>query len=165
MNPQEISIPKLALKSGILICASFIVYFMIMKYLNLIHVVELRFLNIFILIAGLLSTFRYFRRQTNVLNIVYLEGLFLGVLTTLVSFMLFAVFLYFYFLKVDPDLLLELKDNAMMMGTSLTATSAAASVLIQGACSGLIISFAIMQYYKSGFYKTMQEKRQNGIHV
>jgi hypothetical protein len=137
-----------------------------MKYLDLLYITELRFLNIFILITGLIVTFRYYRKQTNVLNVPYFEGLGLGVLTSFVSFALFAVFIYYYFLEVDPALLQSLKGNTVMLGnTSMTAFYTAATVVLQGMVSGLIVSFAIMQYYKSGFYKTLSEKRKEGVRV
>lgn len=166
MATTELSIPKLAIKAGIAICISFIAYFMVMKYLDLLYMTELRFLNIFILITGLIVTFRYYRKQTNVLNVPYFEGLGLGLLTSFVSFALFAVFIYFYFLKVDPALLQSLKGNTVMLGnTSMNALYTAATVVLQGMVSGLIVSFVIMQYYKSGFYKTLNEKRKEGVRV
>lgn len=165
MEPQKVYTPKLALKSGILICFSFITYFMLMKMFNLIHITELRFLNIFIMTGGLVLTFRQYRFKSKILNINYLDGMFLGVLTSLISVVTYTVFIYFYFLKIDPALLQELKGNTVMTGNSLSATSAAATVIVEGICAGIILSFIILQYYKSGFYKTVQEKRQNGIHV
>jgi hypothetical protein len=166
MATTELSIPKLAIKAGIAICISFIAYFMVMKYLDLLYMTELRFLNIFILITGLIVTFRYYRKQTNVLNVPYFEGLGLGLLTSFVSFALFAVFIYFYFLEVDPALLQSLKGNTVMLGnTSMNALYTAATVVLQGMVSGLIVSFVIMQYYKSGFYKTLNEKRKEGVRV
>lgn len=165
MPTSDLSILKLALKTGAILCVLFIIYFMIMKYFGLIQFAELRFLNIFILLSVLFSTFRYYRMKTKILNIDYLEGLSLGVFSSGIGFALFAVFLYIYFSSIDPMLLDQLRGNTVMMGNALTPVSAAGSVLIEGICSGLILSFSIMQYFKSGSYKTLQEKRRNGIHV
>ncbi len=164
MEIPTFSIPKLAVKAGFIICTSFILYFMLMKYFNLTQFAILRFLNLFILTGGLFLTFRYYRIKTKVLNIAYFDGLTLGVVTTLTSFILFAIFIYNYFLYIDPLLLQELKDNTVMMGNSLTAFAASATILIEGICSGVILSFVIMQYFKSGFYRTLQEKIQNKVH-
>ena len=165
MSTPQLSIPKLAVKAAVRICISFIVYFMMMKYLNLIHITSLRFLNIFILIGGLFATYRYYRAQTKILNIEYFDGILLGILTSIASFIFFAIFIYISF-RAEPALLQVLKGNTIMMGFgSLTPAYAAATVIIEGTFSGLIISFAIMQYYKSGFYRTIQEKRHAGVIV
>ncbi|MEO8085973.1 MAG: hypothetical protein ABI763_04085 [Bacteroidota bacterium] len=161
METKPFSIPTLAVKAGFIICASFIAYFMVMKYCNLTQYAVLRFLNLFILTGGLLLTFRYYRRKTKILNIAYFDGLLLGVVTSLTTFLLFAVFIYNYFLYVDPLLLQELKGNTVMMGNSLTAFTASATILVEGICAGVILTFIIMQYFKSGFYRTLQEKMQN----
>ena len=165
LSTPQVSIPQLAVKAGVLICISFIIYFMSMKYFNLIHFAELRFLNIFILITGLILTLRYYRQKTNILNIAYFDGFLLGIITAIASHLFFAVFIYIYF-HTNPESLLVLKGNTVMMGSgSLTPAYAAATVVIEGTFAGLIISFAIMQYYKSGFYRTIQEKRQEGVIV
>jgi len=149
METVEKYIPKLALKAGLLICATLIIYFMLMKYLNLTHVTELRFLNFFILAIGLIMTFRHYRAKTKILKIRFLDGILIGVFTTFVSAAVFAIFVYFYFLNIDPALIQELKGNTVMLGTgSLTPLYAAITIVIEGICSGVIISFAIMQYYK-----------------
>lgn len=155
----------MALRSGILICVSLIFYFILMRYFNMVHITALRFLNVFILAGGLVFTFRQYRVKTRILNTPYFEGISLGVATTLVSVTLFAIFVYVYFSRIDPVLLLSLKEHTVMMGSSLSAITAAASVLIEGLCSGIILSFTLMQYYKSGFYKTLSEKREAGISV
>ena len=136
-----------------------------MKYFNLTHITTLRFLNFFILTVGLAMTFRSYRMKTKILNVLYLDGLLLGAATTVISVVLFSIFIYLYFSVINPLLLQSLKRNAVMMGTSLTALTAAATVLVEGVCSGIIISFSIMQYYKSGFYRTLQEKKQDGVPV
>ena len=165
MSTQQLSIPTLAAKASALICTSFIAYFLLMQYLSLLHITELRFLNIIILITGLVTTYRYYRKKTKILNILYFDGLLLGILTSVASFLFFAIFVYIYF-RADPALLQVLKGNTIMMGFgSVTPANAAVTVVIEGVISGLIISFAIMQYYKSGFYRTIQEKRQGGVIV
>lgn len=165
MNTPDRSIPKLSIQAGLLISAAFIAYFIFMDFFNLTHVIALRFLNVFILLSGLLITFRHYRTKTKILNIPYMEGLLLGISATMISVIFFAIFVYSYFSWINPAILLELKDHTVMMGSSLTALTAAATILIEGVCSGMIISFTIMQYYKSGFYRTLQEKRKDGVPV
>jgi len=165
MKTPDQYVVRIAPIAALLICATFIGYFMLMKYFNFIHVIELRFLNMLILIVGLVITFRYYRVKTKILNIPYFDGLLLGLGTSFISFALFALFVYIYFSRIDILFLQQLKDNTLLMGSSLTATSAAGTVMIEGVCSGGIISFIIMQYYKFGFYRTIQEKREDEVPV
>ncbi len=151
------SIPKISFVSGICICILLIISFVVMKNFEVLHFAELRFLNIFILIVGLIATFRYYRMKTKILNIPYVEGLWLGMFTTFIGCLTFGIFIFIYFYYIDTQLLLDLKDNTVMMGASLTASAASLSSIVEGLCAGGIITFIIMQYYKSGFYKTRQE--------
>lgn len=161
MEITEISIPKIALIAGFIIFLLLILSFLGMKYFQVIHLPALRFVNIFILIFGLVFTFNYYRNKTKILNIPYLEGLWLGMLTSLISCVAFSIFIFIYFYFIDSLLIQELKGNTIMMGNSLTASAAAFSSIIEGLCAGGITSFIIMQYYKSGFYKTRQEKNND----
>jgi len=149
MKTQEnISFEKVSLVSGILICIVYIAYFLFMIYANLIRITELRAFNFLILLGGLFFTFKYFRSKSKV-HIDYLKGISLGILTSAVSIVLFALFIYIYFSEIDPLLLQQLKNNAPLMGQYLTPFSAAFTIIVEGSISGLILSFAIMQYYKN----------------
>ncbi|MES2380664.1 MAG: DUF4199 domain-containing protein [Bacteroidota bacterium] len=161
IEETEVSIPKVALIAGFIIYLLLTLSFLIMKYFQVIHFPALRFANIFILVIGLIFTFIYYRSKTNILNIAYLEGLWLGMLTTLLSCAAFGIFIFIYFHFVDSPALQELEGNTIMMGHSLTASAAALSSIVEGLCIGGITSFIIMQYYKSGFYKTRQERNND----
>lgn len=150
MKTFEISMQKLAIKAGLLIFACLIVYFLLMKYFNLIHIVELRALNFFILLGGIFFTFRYYRLKAKK-EIEYLPGLLLGCFISAVSILLFALFVGLYFSLIDPLLLLELKGNSPMMGEYITPLSMVITIIIEGMCSGLIISFSFMQYYQNDY--------------
>lgn len=157
----ETSIPKIALIAGFIIYLLLAFSFMAMKYFQVIHFPALRFMNIFILIIGLVFTFKYYRNKTKILNIPYLEGLWLGMLTSLISCAAFSISIFIYFYFIDSLLIQELKGNTIMMGNSLTASAAALTSIIEGLCTGGVTSFIIMQYYESGFYKTRQEKNND----
>nr|MBP7246043.1 hypothetical protein [Bacteroidia bacterium] len=76
-------------------------------------------------------------------------GIGLGFITSIVSLIPFAFFLYVYFTYIDLDLLLKIKSGSSLMGSYLTPLASAIGVAIEGAAYGVIISFVIMQYYKS----------------
>jgi hypothetical protein len=155
-NPKEarkISFEIIGIQAGLITSVSLIVYFIIMKSINLLQSEIAWALNTVILGAGIMLTYIYYRSKTQ-LNIDYLSGLLLGIITTAVSVTLFAIFIYLWLSKFDTALLQLLKSNTFFMGGELTTpTKAAASIMIEGGCSGLIISFMLMQYYKSGLRK------------
>ena len=133
-----------------------------MKYTNLIGVIELRSLNFAILLIGLILTFRYCRLKSQ-MHIGYIKGISLGIFTSVVSIVLFALFIYIYFSKVDPLLLQQLRNNAPMMGQYLTPFSAAFTIIVEGGISGLILPFAIMQYYKNDPRYAKQEQQEHKL--
>ena len=153
---QNISFEKISIKAGIIICIGYIMYFIFMKYMNLLDIAELRSLNFLILIVGLYFTFRYYKMKSQ-MHIEYLKGLSLGIFTSIISIVLFAIFIFIYFSEIDSQLLQQLKNNAPIMGHYLTPFSAAFTIILEGGISGLIISFAMMQYYKNDPSNAKQE--------
>jgi len=145
---QNISFEKTSIKAGVIMCIAYITYFVFMKYMNLLDIAELRSLNFLILAGGLFFTYRYFKLRSHG-PIDYIKGFTLGILTTLTSVILFAIFIFFYFSEIDLPLLQQLKDNAPVIGQYLTPFSAAFTIILEGGFSGLLISFSIMQYYKN----------------
>ncbi len=156
MEESKISIEKTALKAGLIICASLIIYFMLMRFLNLTNSAIAWSFNFIILFTGITLTYRYYRTKTK-LNIEYLPGMMLGCITTGVAAISFTFFVYTYFSSLDPSLLQLLKDNILFMGQQITPLRVAGATIIEGICSGVIISFMMMQYYKSGFKRTMND--------
>ena len=151
MEAEKKSIQTLGITTGLVMFVALVAYFLLMKSFNLIHITELRCLNFFILLGGLMYAYRQYKRPD--MNVEYLSGMGLGVITTAVSVLPFALFIYIYFSYVDLTFIQVLKEHSVMMGEYLTPGTAAGTVAVEGICSGLIISFAIMQYYKSGFKK------------
>ena len=154
------SFEGISIKAGIIMCMGYIAYFMLMKYMSLLDIVELRGLNFLILGGGLFLTYRYYKLKTHA-PIDYIKGFSLGTFTSLISVALFAIFIYIYFSKIDPPLLEQLRNNSPLMGQYLTPFSAAFTIILEGGISGLVISFAIMQYYKNDPTYAKQEGEKN----
>jgi hypothetical protein len=152
MKTSEIPTPQIAVKSGLMICVAFIIYFLMMNLAGLLHMTELRFLNILILLAGLLIAYRNYRSMAKNGHIPYLDGLVLGVLTSLTAFISFSIFTYLFFSLAAPDVLMQIGKQSMMLGTSPSPLYASIAVLVEGFTSGLIMTFILMQYFKSGYY-------------
>jgi len=81
----------------------------------------------------------------------YLGGFALACLTSAVSTVLFAVFIYFYFYLMDPQALEELRNSSPLLGSTITPYTAAAAVIAEGISSGIVISFCYMQYFQDRF--------------
>ena len=161
-NPTaEISVETIGLKAGLLTCASLIIYFMIMKYFNLLGSPVAWGMNFLILLSGIISAYNYYRSRTK-LNVDYFPGLVLGCITTAVSVITFVLFVFTYFSQADPQLLLLLKGNILFMTEPVTPMRVAAATLVEGISSGAIITFMMMQYFKSGFKRIRGEKRPHG---
>lgn len=157
---EKVSIDKIGIKAGLVTCAALIGYFMIMISLNVIHNEIAWALNTIILGAGIMLTYRHYRSKT-ILNVDYLPGLVLGIITTVASVIPFVVFVYIWLSQSDAVQLL--RNNALFMGgEQITPVKAAASIMIEGTCSGIIISFMMMQYYRSGFKRASSEKLMQG---
>ena len=59
IETTEVSIPKIALITGFTIYLLLTLSFLTMRYFQVIQFPELRFLNIFILVIGLVAAYRY----------------------------------------------------------------------------------------------------------
>jgi len=160
-SASEVSTEKIGLKAGLIICTSLITYFMIMKYLNFMHSPVAWALNFIILFTGIILTYRYYRSATK-LNVDYFPGLVLGCITTAATVLPFTLFVFIFFSLADQLLLSSLKDNVLFMGEQITPLRAAVATFVEGISSGVIISFILMQYYKSGFRRKRGERRMHG---
>ncbi len=151
MENAKTSIQQLGVKVGLVVCGLCIGFFLLMNALDLGHISELRYFNFLILILGLIFVFNYFKRPGR--KIDYLPGMGLGFITSTVSLIPFAFFLYLYFSYIDPDLLIKIKSSSTLMSSYLTPLASAIGVAIEGIAYGVIVSFVIMQYYKSSLTK------------
>jgi hypothetical protein len=156
MKNINVSIGRIGLLYGLITCIALIIYFMIMRTFNLTESGIAWGMNFFLLFIGILVALKDYRSKTE-LNVPYLEGMLLGMTTTSISVASFSFFNWIYFTSADPNLILTLQDNVLFLGEEITPTRAAGATLIEGVCSGLIISFTIMQYYKAGFKLPFKE--------
>jgi hypothetical protein len=141
----KINIGKIGLGAGIFTAGGLMLYFIMMKYLNLVELFHLRYFNFFILGAGILLAMNKYK-NSNDNHVEYLEGFFLGMFTTAVASTLFAVFVGIY-LGFHPDFMNYIMSVALM-GDYLTPSASALIVAMEGGISGLLITFASLQYYR-----------------
>jgi hypothetical protein len=129
---------------GLRIAAGLIVYFIIMKFLGLLHVVELRMLNLVILVAGVFFALRKFKR-THEDHLNYFRGLVTGVAASAIGSVGFAAFFFVYVSFIDTELMQYIIENEPM-GRFLNPYISAFIVALEGVFSGLLVTFILINY-------------------
>ena len=121
-----------------------ILFFIFMKLVGLVTIVEFRFLNFIIMFFGV----RYMlleSRKANQGKLEYLTGMLSGFMTALYTSLFFAVFVFIY-LSIDHGFMEYLKAT-QPFGSYLTPASASLITVIEGIAGGSIIAFAMMHLY------------------
>lgn len=128
---------------GLRIAAGLIGFFLIMKLLGLSHHVELRLLNLFILVGGVYMALKKFKEShSDRLN--YFRGLVTGVATASVGSLVFALFLFLY-MQSDTSLMQSIIENEPM-GRYMNPYIASFIVALEGVFSGLLVTFILINY-------------------
>lgn len=161
MSENKLSANVTGLKAGLIVSVLLIIYFLIMRFLNLTGSAIAWSFNLVILFAGIYFTYRFYRIKTKP-NIDYLPGMLMGSITTIVSTGIFTIFVYLFFSSVDATQLLLLKDNILFLGEGVTALRVAGATVVEGISSGIVITFMMMQYYKSGFKISVSDENDKG---
>lgn len=156
------SMERQAIITGIIMCACYIIYFLIMESLGLAAVPEYRIANFLIQILAVAISIKVYKSSAKG-NFSYLDGFALGCFSSFISVVLFAGFIYIYLLKINPELLNALMNNSVMLGKYLTPFSAAFMIILEGCIAGLIISFSFMQFFKEDSLYNPLKKKSNEI--
>jgi hypothetical protein len=128
---------------GLRIGVGLIVYFLIMHLTGLSHHVELRLLNLLILVSGVYFALKKFKK-THDAHLNYFRALITGVATGAIGSLIFAVFLFAY-MKLDTGLMESIVKNEPM-GRYLNPYIAAFIVALEGLFSGLLVTFILINY-------------------
>lgn len=128
---------------GLRIAAGLIGFFLIMKLVGLSHHVELRLLNLFILVGGVYMALKKFK-ETHHDRLNYFRGLVTGVATGAVGSLVFALFLFLY-MQLDTDLMQSIIENEPM-GRYMNPYIASFIVALEGVFSGLLVTFILINY-------------------
>lgn len=147
MDTQKPSIGNVALAGGLFIFLGMVLYFLIMKFAGFAHIPELRFLNVLIAAAGGIGVIKYYNSNAYK-RIKYLSGFMLSFITIMIGSIVFSIFIYCYFSFIDPQLLHVISIDAPMTGIHISPFTTLISIISEGAVSGLVISFILMQYFK-----------------
>lgn len=139
------SIENVAIRYGVITFLGLVAYFMIMKWVGLFEIHELRGLNFFILLAGIGYALKHYKEK-NKDDFVYFHGLSLGLLTSLVAIIPFGVFIFFY-LVIDVSFMQNLIENEPF-GQYFNPFILSFLVAFEGIFSGALMSFGFMQYMR-----------------
>jgi hypothetical protein len=131
---------------GTLITFGLIVYFFAMYALGLVHVIELRLLNLVIMLVGIYFAMKQYRR-THAGHLNYFRGLSIGVATSTIGASTFAAFLLLY-LKIDQNLMASIIEREPM-GRYLNEYMAAAVITLEGVFSGFTITYLLLNYVET----------------
>lgn len=126
---------------GTLITLGLIVYFFAMYAVGLLHVIELRLLNLLIMFAGIYFAMKQHKR-THDGHLNYFRALGLGAYTAVIGASTFAAFLLIY-LKIDSNLMRTIIENEPM-GHYLNEYIAAAIVALEGTFSGVTVTYVLL---------------------
>jgi hypothetical protein len=128
---------------GLRIAAGLIGYFLFMKVIGQSHHVELRLVNVIILITGVYFALKKFKR-THEDHLNYFRGLITGVATGAIASVIFALFLFLW-MRFDADMMQSIVDNEPM-GHYLNPYIASFIVALEGVFSGLLVTFILINY-------------------
>lgn len=141
---------RVTIKAGIYTALGLIFYFLLMRLFNLHKVMQLQYFNIVVLLIGLRYVIKNIKFITG--EIKYFEGLKAGLLVTIMSVLIFNIFMLIYETVIDPPFLDFLKENISFgknLSTWGTVINVMGLLMIEGLSSGFIITYMLMQYYKA----------------
>jgi hypothetical protein len=128
---------------GTIIFLGLTAYFLIMYAVGLIHVLELRLLNLLIMLAGVYYAIKQYRR-THGGNISYFRVLMVGSGAAGIAASTFAVFLVI-FLELEGNLMEAIRQNEHI-GRYLNPYIASFAVMLEGILSGFGLSYLLANY-------------------
>ncbi len=128
---------------GLRIAIGLIVYFMVMHLLGYAHHVELRLLNLLILVTGVYLALKRFREQHRD-QLHYFRALVIGVSTAAIGSCTFALFMFGY-MFFDASFMQWIIDHEPM-GRFLNPFMAAFIVALEGVFSGLLVTFVLLNW-------------------
>jgi len=126
---------------GLKISAGLIIFFSVMRIINLHHHVELRLVNLLILSVGVYFALKKYK-ETHGAHMNYFRGLITGASISAISSTIFGIFMFLY-MKIDAGLMQSIIDNEPM-GHYLNPYIASFIVALEGLFSGILVTFLVM---------------------
>ncbi|WP_299761853.1 DUF4199 domain-containing protein [uncultured Pontibacter sp.] len=147
MASAKVSFQNIAIKYGMIVGVAHILFFLLMRLLDLTNNVELSYLSGFFLIIGIVVAISKFKRLNGGL-IKYFEGLGIGVVTAFVSSLILGLFLVLYVTVLDKTYIEAMQASALFP-EGLSVLSMFMVTLAHGTWPGFFIAFIAMQWFKN----------------
>jgi hypothetical protein len=132
------------------------IFFLLMKLLGFVQILELRFFNAFIMFFGCFMAIKTARN--NLKNFSYFKGLASGALNGLLASLIFIIFGFIYVSFIDPDFRHVIRMDEPL-GLHFNIYLALFQIFMEGVGSGFLFSFIIMQWMKRP--RSISEERHN----
>lgn len=132
---------------GLITAVGYLIYFLMMQLFGLAQNIELRGLNFFILMAGIIYSI-HLSKISSYREFNYYNGFTAGVTVTVVSVVSFSMLMFIYLQFVNPHLMRTIQETEAL-GRYMDPFSVSAVMLIEGCASGFIGTFMVMQYQKA----------------
>jgi hypothetical protein len=131
---------------GAIVAVGLILYFFTMYAVGLLHVIELRLLNLFIMGAGIFFALKQYKK-THSDHLDYFTALVTGAATAAIGAATFALFLFIY-LSLDNGLMQSIKEN-QPLGIYMNPYIASFIVFFEGLFSGFGIAYMLTNFASS----------------
>jgi hypothetical protein len=128
---------------GAIVTAGLILFFFAMYAAGLIHVIELRLFNLFILLAGVYYALKQYKRTHNG-QLDYFSALTTGVATAAIAAATFSLFVFIY-LTLDRHLMNSIVENEPL-GIHMNPYIASFIVFLEGLFSGFGMSYLMSNF-------------------
>lgn len=134
-------------------------FFFLMKAVGLEHNLELRALNIIILASLVFAAIKRYKKQSNG-HLPYLPGISVGIITSAVGVVLFAIFIFLYLTVIAPEFMTMIEENEPF-GNYLNPFLISFTIVLEGIISGLLASYASLQYLRPSHMNQPSEVLEN----
>lgn len=128
---------------GTLMAIALSVYFLLMYALGLAHILELRLLNLGILLGGVYYSIKQYQR-THDGELNYFRAMAIGVGASTIGVTTFA-FILFIFLRLNDSFMQHIIETERM-GEYLNPYIAAAAIMIEGVTSGCFVTYVLLNW-------------------
>ncbi|MEO0331730.1 MAG: DUF4199 domain-containing protein, partial [Bacteroidota bacterium] len=140
------TIERMSFRYGMFMALALAGFFFLMKAFGLEHNLSLRAFNLLILASFVLIAIKQYKQMKEG-NLSYLKGLGLGILTTVVGAVSFAIMVVFYITVVNSGFM-EVIQAQEPFGDFLNPLLVGCTIVIEGVASGCLASYGIMQFFK-----------------
>jgi energy-converting hydrogenase Eha subunit A len=157
MASEKVSYGMIAAKYGIYTGLAHVVYFLLMRVLDLQNRVELSLLSGLLLVIGIVVAISSYKRMLHGM-IPYLKGIAIGGTVGVVSSIILALFLVLYLTVIDPEYLRSMQVSSLFP-ESISVMAVFALTIVYGSIPGILIGFIAMQWFKRPDHTTPERIR------